>query len=225
MALVTIRDVFIQDIPTLWETYDPRQSIVQQFSQPVVINSIAWSPDGRYLATGSGDKRVRVYDTETKELKVIGDLNGEVSSVSWSPDGSLLAAASLVVQLSATQADDRQIVAWSFPDGAEVKALNVHGFYMANSLSFSPDGRVLASAGDEGAVVYVDTASWEVLDRYQFNYSGINPRGVTMWELAFFPHRLEPACGCPIRRSGGVDHDQSNPVYGSDVVSDLGGGH
>jgi WD40 repeat protein len=56
---------------------------------------VAWSPDGRRLATGSTDRTVRIWDTESgAEIIVVGAHAGAVESVSWSPDGERVASAS-----------------------------------------------------------------------------------------------------------------------------------
>ena len=52
------------------------------------VTSIAWSPDGKRLATGSGDKTAKVWDAETgKELLTLNAHNYPITSVAWSPDG------------------------------------------------------------------------------------------------------------------------------------------
>ena len=56
------------------------------------VRTVAWSPDGRRLATGSGDARAKVWDVETgKELLTLRGHSDSVYSVAWSPDGKQLA--------------------------------------------------------------------------------------------------------------------------------------
>ena len=56
---------------------------------------MAWSPDGKRLATGSRDSTAKVWDAATgKELLTLSGHEVGVSSVAWSPDGKRLATGS-----------------------------------------------------------------------------------------------------------------------------------
>jgi len=60
-----------------------------------VVYAVSWSPDGKRLATGSGDKTAKVWDAETgKELQTLTDHSNSVFCVAWSPDGKRLATGS-----------------------------------------------------------------------------------------------------------------------------------
>ncbi len=59
------------------------------------VNSVAWSPDGKTIATGSNDESVKLWDAHTRECT--GTLTGHSSrvlSVAWSPDGKTIATGS-----------------------------------------------------------------------------------------------------------------------------------
>jgi WD40 repeat protein len=93
------------------------------------VDSLAWSPDGKTLASGSYEKRVRLWDVVTgKELRRL-DARG---SVAWSPDGKTLA----VVKY------DGLTRLWNPATGKEIKTLSGEGNW---SVAWSPDGKKLAA--------------------------------------------------------------------------------
>jgi WD40 repeat protein len=61
-----------------------------------MVNTVAWSPDGTRLASGSNDGTVRVWDANTGATLVIYQHHtNEVLSLSWSPDGRRIVSGSL----------------------------------------------------------------------------------------------------------------------------------
>ncbi len=100
------------------------------------VLGVAFSPDGRLLATTSDDMTARLWDPATgKRLRTLADHPDAVSSVAFSPDGRLLA----------TAGGDGMAWLWDPATGARLHILTGHTAAVVG-VAFSPDGRLLATA-------------------------------------------------------------------------------
>lgn len=112
-----------------------------------VVYSVAFSPDGRQLASASADHTIRLWNTQNgKTLKVLQGHADEVYSLSWSPDGKWLASGSR----------DRTLVLWDAESGKLVFRSAAH-LNELRAVAFSPDSKLLAT----GALDY-KVRLWEV---------------------------------------------------------------
>jgi WD40 repeat protein len=123
---------------------------VQGHAAPVW--SVAWSPDGTRIVSGTGaagshgpvttGNSVRAWDASTgKTLLTLGGIAGQAYALSWSHDGTRIAAGS----------DDHLVHIWNAASGGELLRYTGHGDIVFGA-SWSPDDSLIASASVDGTV-------------------------------------------------------------------------
>lgn len=106
------------------------------------VDAVAFSPDGKTLATGSFDSTARLWDVATgKTRHILKGHTDQVHSVAFSPDGSLLA----------TGGRDAVVWLWKVATGERFAGLSGHEGGVT-WVAFSPDGKTLAASGYYGTV-------------------------------------------------------------------------
>jgi WD40 repeat protein len=121
------------------------------------VNAIAWSADGKLIATGSDDHAVGIWDASSGwNMQTWRDSSREIRAVSFSPDSKRLAVSNLDDVLTVLDVASGKVV------------LTIDGFRLGGSQAWSPDGQIILGTScaqqrtappPSGAVCLLDVAT------------------------------------------------------------------
>jgi eukaryotic-like serine/threonine-protein kinase len=153
----------------------PRGDRPALYESPAFVISIAFSPDGRRLASADYDGTVRVTDVATGEEAGrfrAARLFGKAFDVAFSPDGRQVAAATSALATG-------EVKVWDLASGREAASFRGHSGLVLG-VAFSPDGRHLASAGMDKTV-----RLWDLTTRQEVRT--LRGHADTAYRVAYHP--------------------------------------
>jgi RNA polymerase sigma factor (sigma-70 family) len=182
-----------------------RQVTIEGFG----VASVAFSPDGKTLAAGVGDRTIRLYDVATgqerlprlgREIALPPRKPGErlhkaydrawaAGCLTFSPDGKTLASGTEGIGWFARPSDLPPIRLWDLASAKEIRQLAGHPIGCI-SLAFTPDGKTLASSGYEPVARLWDVATGREIDHREGHASriqgmAVSPADGTVFTLSY----------------------------------------
>ncbi len=172
-ALLAIRSLGI--------TYDPladsalMQSLDQVYTLRLLphkdyVTSVAYSPDGKFAATGCADRLARLWDVATgKEIRQFTGHTDSVVSVAFSPDGKFLL----------TGGKDATARLWDVTTGKELRQFTGHAAAV-RSAAFSPDATMIVTGSEDMTARLWDVATGKEIRQFTGHTAPV-------WSVAFSP--------------------------------------
>jgi WD40 repeat protein/Tfp pilus assembly protein PilF len=133
----------------------PDVKVFPNLGHLMMLTSVAFSPDGKQVLSGSMDSTVKLWDIATGlEIRTFAGHTYPVNSVAFSPDGKYI--------LSGSDDTDTTVKLWNPDTGLEIEIFSGHTNGV-NSIVFSPDGKqILSGSADNTMKLWDVTTGREV---------------------------------------------------------------
>jgi general transcriptional corepressor TUP1 len=169
----------------IFDAHDGRKICELQDNQAekegdLYIRSVCFSPDGKLLATGAEDKRIRVWEIETRRIRNTFDGHEQdIYSLDFSKNGRLIASGS----------GDKTVRLWDIDNNSQVMVLSIEDG--VTTVAMSPDGRYVAAGSLDKSVRVWDCNSGYLAERLE------GPQGHkdSVYSVAFSPSGRELVSG------------------------------
>lgn len=169
----------------IFDAHDGRKICELQDTQAekegdLYIRSVCFSPDGKLLATGAEDKRIRVWEIESRRIRNTFDGHEQdIYSLDFAKNGRLIASGS----------GDKTVRLWDIDNNTQVMVLSIEDG--VTTVAMSPDGRYVAAGSLDKSVRVWDCNSGYLAERLE------GPQGHkdSVYSVAFSPSGRELVSG------------------------------
>ena len=147
-----------------WKAYGQELTLTINLAHSFDVSSVEYSPDGKYLVSGSPGQGVKIWEVSTgKLIRTLQSDTSFVFTVSVSPNGKYIASGR----------DDGSIKIWDASSGRLFKTLYGHSDGI-NTINYSPDGKYLASGSADKSIKIWDASSGRLFKTLHSHSDGIN---------------------------------------------------
>lgn len=153
------------------------------------VSSLVYTTDGKFIVSGSSDRKVRIWDADSGRLLQSPVLAGPVYALEGSPDGRYLIAGSVAPPRSIQSGT---IAVWEMPSLRPLWTRSTHSNGVL-TIAVSSDSRTVATGGNDGMVRLWDSATGRPVQEF-------DSRGYAVTAVALAPHQNLVAAGI-VRRS------------------------
>ena len=153
---------------------------VQDKDGDLYIRSVCFSPDGKLLATGAEDRKIRVWDINSGKIRNTFDGHEQdIYSLDFARSGRLIASGS----------GDKTVRLWDIESNSQVLVLSIEDG--VTTVAMSPDGRFVAAGSLDKSVRVWDSSSGYLIERLE----GAQGHKDSVYSVAFSPSGRELVSG------------------------------
>jgi len=148
----------------LWDLGSGR--IVHQFAgHKWIVKAAAFSPDGRWIVTGSSESKLQLWDAQSGALvRSLEGHQGQIIAAAFSPDSRRL------VTVGGSD-EEAEVFFWN-PENGELLSSGAGHWDTVNDVAFHPSGRFVATAGTDGLIMLWDPETGAVISTLGYQSQG-----------------------------------------------------